>query len=417
MVRRILSLLAVGLLVPACKFSGFTTTFGPVTVNAQMRGSQVVPAVAVPVTTSSATLTINGERSAIDYSVSYTGSGTITAVEIRFGVAGSNGPLLFTLAVAPFTNPLTGTLTNLDLNFVPSQGIFGIGAAIDSILNGETYLLVSTAGDPAGEMRGQLGAATLAAAVLSGAQEVPPVAGTGTGAFTLSFDSAQETLTATLTFSGLTSSADAAHLHFGAAGVGAGPVLFDLSTVPFTSPLVVTLTSADFQTDVTIVTFADAIDALLTGRMYVDIQTTTNPGGEIRGQIGPARLTSTMTDANVFPGPVVSGFTGSAEVILNATQTEALLLMTHDVTSPDAARLLTENPGAVGPLLYDVGALAGSAASPLQAILREAELIPAPSRAIVTFPDFVNTLLMGKTYLDVRSASFPDGAIRGQILP
>jgi hypothetical protein len=83
---------------------------------------------------------------------------------------------------------------------------------------------------------GQLGAATLASAVLNGAQEVPPVAAPGTGTFTLSFDSTQATLTG---------DADVHRaellrrrgppLHFGAAGTGGGAVVFDLSTVPFTS--------------------------------------------------------------------------------------------------------------------------------------------------------------------------------------
>jgi len=117
------------------------------------------------------------------------------------------------------------------------------------------------------------------------------------------------------------------------------------------------------------------------------------------------------------PGPVASGFTGSAEVVLNATQTEALLLLTHDVLTPNSVGLFTEDPGSIGPLLYDVDALAGSAADPLEAILRQGQLIPSPPRSILTFPDFVDTLLRGRTYLDVRSDSFPDGAIRGQLLP
>jgi len=414
--RRIASLLVVGILIPACKFAGFSTPFAVVTVNAQMRGSQVVPAVGTPVTSTSATLTIDGNRTAIAYSVSYTGSGTITAVEVRLGVAGANGPVLFTLATGPFANPKTGTLTELDLQFVPSQGIFFFSQAIDRILAGETYVLVRTDVDLTGEMRGQLSAATLASAVLTGAQEVPPVAGTGTGAFAVSFDDTQATLTATLTFSGLSSSADAAHIHFGAAGTGGGPIIFDLSTVTFTSPLVVTLTSTDFQTDVLVPTFADAIDALLTGKMYVNIHTATNAGGEIRGQIGPARLSSTLTGGAVV-SPVASGFTGSATVVLNATQTEALVLLTHDVLSPLSVGLFTEDTVSNGPLLFDVDALAGSAASPLEVILREPQLIQAPERSILTFPDFVDTLLTGKTYFDVRSTGFTSGAIRGQVLP
>ena len=412
--RRIASLLAVGILIPACKFSGFTSLPATVIV-AQMRGSQVVPAVAVPVTTSDATLSVRGDRSAIDFTVNYTGSGTITAVEIRLGSAGSNGPILFTLASGPFTNPLTGTVGSLDLSFVPSRGIFGMTAATDRILAGEAYVLVSTVGHPTGEMRGQLGAATLASAVLSGAQVTPaPVAGPGTGTFTATFDSAQAAITTTLTFSGLTNPITAAHIHFGAAGAAPGAAIFNLSLVAFTSPLVVILTSTDFLSDPSCPTFADAVDAFLTGLLYVDIHAAPE---ELRGQIGPARLKSTLLDSNVVPGPVVSTFTGAATVVLNATQTEARVLLTHDVLTPDAVRLSTEDPGFIGPLLYDVDALAGSAASPLEAVLTGAALIPAPARAILTFADFVDTLLTGKTYLDVRSPSFPEGAIRGQILP
>jgi hypothetical protein len=416
MSRRILSLLVVGLLIPACKVDPVFLPGPLLVIQAQMRGSQVVPAVGVPVTTTNAALTVSPNGQSINYSVSYTGSGTITAVEIRLGAAGSNGPVLFTLATAPFTNPRTGTLNDGDLFLVPSQNVLDFAGALNKIEGGLTYALVSTVAHPTGEMRGQFGAATLASAVLTGAQEVPPAAGSGTGAFTLTFDATQSTLTATLSFSGLSSSATAAHLHFGAAGVNGATHIFDLSAGPLTSPFVKTLTVADFNTDPSVVTFADAIDAFLTGLMYVDVHTSNPLVGEIRGQIGPARMTSTLTGAAVVP-PVVSGFSGSANVILNATQTEALVLLTHNVLAPNSVRLSTENPGFNGPLLFDISAIAGSAASPVNAILTEVQLIPSPPRAILTFTDFTNALLTGKTYLDVRSPSFPDGAIRGQILP
>ena len=409
--RRILAALAVALLIPACKFSGFTTLPATVVV-AQMRGSQVVPAVPVPVTTSDTTLSLRGDHSAIDFTVNYTGSGTITAVEIRLGVAGANGPLLFTLTSAPFTNPLTGTLTDGDLNFVPSQGILHLSTAMSHIAAGNAYVLVRTAADPTGEMRGQLGAATLASAVLSGAQVTPaPVAGSGTGTFTAEFDAAQATLKATLTFSGLANPTTAAHIHFGAAGAAPGPAIFDLSTVAFTSPLVVTLTSADFLPDPSVPTFADAVDAFLTGLLYVDLHAAPE---ELRGQIGPARLSAALTDGNVAP-PVVNGFSGSAQVILNATQTEALVLLTHDVLPADSVRLSAEDPGNNGPQIFDVDAVAGSAASPLTATLLPAHLIPFAPQNLNTFPDAVDALLRGNTYLEVRSPSFPDGAIRGQL--
>jgi hypothetical protein len=409
--RRIVSALAVALLIPACKFSGFTTMPATIVV-AQMRGSQVVPAVATPVTTSDATLSLRGDNRAIDYTVTYTGSGTITSVEIRLGVAGANGPLLFTLTTAPFTNPLTGTLTDGDLNSVPSQDILHLSTAIARVAAGDAYVLVRTAADPNGELRGQLGAATLGAAVLSGAQVTPaPVAGSGTGTFTATFDPAQATITATLTFSGLANPTTAAHLHFGAAGAAPGPAIFDLSTIAFTSPLVVTLTSADFLPDPSCPTFADAVDAFLTGLVYVDLHAAPE---ELRGQIGPVRLAAAMTDGNVAP-PVVNGFTGTANVILHATQTEALVLLTHDVTSADSVRLCAEDPGNNGPQIFDVDAVAGSPASPLTATLQPGHLIPFAPQNLNTFTDAVEAMLRGKTYLEVRSPSFPDGAVRGQL--
>lgn len=411
--RRILAALAVALLVPACRFSGFTTLPATVVV-AKMRGSQVVPAVPTPVTTSDTTLSLRGDHSAIDYTVNYTGSGTVTAVEIRLGVAGANGPLLFTLATGPFTNPLTGTVTGGDLNFVPSEGIFHLSTAMTRIAAGDAYVLVRTAADPGGEMRGQLGGATLAAAVLNGAQVTPaPAAGSGTGTFTATFDPAQATITATLTFSGLANPTTAAHIHFGAAGAAPGPALFNLSTVAFTSPLVVTLTSADFLPDPSVPTFTDAVDAFLTGLLYVDVHAAPE---ELRGQIGPARLGAAMTGGDVFP-PNSSTAVGDALVVLDATQTSFLVLLTHDVGTPTSVLLHADDPGSNGPQIFDVEAIAGSAASPLEATLTAVHLIPAPAKGITTFTEAVNALLTGKTYLDVGSAGFPAGEIRGQILP
>jgi len=162
MARRIFTLLVVGILIPACKIDSVFLPQPGLVINAQLRGSQVVPAVPTAVTSTNATLTVPQGHQSMDFSVTYTGSGTITAVEIRLGVAGTNGPLLFTLATAPFTNPLTGTVTGLDLVSVPSQGIFFFEQALDRIIAGEAYILISTVAAPAGEMRAQLGASTLA---------------------------------------------------------------------------------------------------------------------------------------------------------------------------------------------------------------------------------------------------------------
>jgi hypothetical protein len=106
---------------------------------------------------------------------------------------------------------------------------------------------------------------------LSGANEVPAVTTTATGNATVDIKS-DRSVTASVTVSGMTPTA--AHIHEAAAGAN-GPVI-----VPFTK-------TGDN-------TFAAAAGAKLTdaqyesykqGKLYVNVHSAKNPGGEIRGQL------------------------------------------------------------------------------------------------------------------------------------
>jgi hypothetical protein len=106
---------------------------------------------------------------------------------------------------------------------------------------------------------------------LSGTAEVPPVTTSATGNATVDIKS-DRSVTATVTVSGMT--ATASHIHEAAAGSN-GPVI-----VPFVK-------TGDN-------TFAAAEGAKLTeaqyesykaGKLYVNVHTAKNPGGEIRGQL------------------------------------------------------------------------------------------------------------------------------------
>ncbi len=121
---------------------------------------------------------------------------------------------------------------------------------------------------------------------LTGAQEVPSVTTTATGTGDLTISADETSISFTLTVANI-QNITAAHIHVGATGVN-GPVIFNLSTTTFTSPLTGTLTAADLvvQSAQNINTFADAILALRNGNTYINVHTTQNPNGEIRGQIG-----------------------------------------------------------------------------------------------------------------------------------
>jgi len=111
-------------------------------------------------------------------------------------------------------------------------------------------------------------------ASLSGMQEVPPVPGSGKGSANFTLNVSTKTLTWTVTYSGLTGDAVAAHIHGPAAlGSNAG-VEVPLTVGP--SPMTGSAVLTDAQ-----------VTDLTTGKTYVNIHTAANKGGEIRGQITP----------------------------------------------------------------------------------------------------------------------------------
>lgn len=109
-------------------------------------------------------------------------------------------------------------------------------------------------------------------ATLNGASEVPAKTTSGTGTMEGSLDTATKMLTYTITYSGLSGPATAAHIH-GPAAVGANAGV----VVPFPSP------ASPIKGSVAV---TDAqIKLMDTGMTYANVHTAANPGGEIRGQI------------------------------------------------------------------------------------------------------------------------------------
>ena len=107
---------------------------------------------------------------------------------------------------------------------------------------------------------------------LTAAAEVPPVTGAGTGTATVTLDTATKQITFTVTYSGLSGPAKAAHIHCGAAaGANAGvAVPFKTTDSPITGSAALT----DPQ-----------IADLEAGKCYVNIHTAANGGGELRAQL------------------------------------------------------------------------------------------------------------------------------------
>jgi hypothetical protein len=130
-------------------------------------------------------------------------------------------------------------------------------------------------------------------ATMSGVNEVPANASTGTGVFTATIDTSTNIMTYDITFSGLSSAVSLGHIHGpAAAGANAGTTInygtlpgstFSVGATSGTAHGTVLMTAA---TAITSTMTGDSLKKLMfAGLTYSNIHTATNGGGEIRGQI------------------------------------------------------------------------------------------------------------------------------------
>ena len=107
---------------------------------------------------------------------------------------------------------------------------------------------------------------------LKSSEEVPPNTSKGTGTAVVTYDPATKLLKWEVTYSGLTGPATMGHIHGPAEPGKNAPVIIPFAKVD--SPIEGSATLTDAQ----------AAD-LKAGKLYINIHTAENKGGEIRGQL------------------------------------------------------------------------------------------------------------------------------------
>jgi CHRD domain len=107
---------------------------------------------------------------------------------------------------------------------------------------------------------------------LLGRNEVPETISPAEGTFKGSFNKTTKIFSYTLTYTGMT--ATAAHFHKGAA-TATGPVVINIATAAFGSPLVAQTAALNLQQELD----------LVGGSWYVNVHSALYPNGEIRGQL------------------------------------------------------------------------------------------------------------------------------------
>jgi len=232
-------------------------------------------------------------------------------------------------------------------------------------------------------------AGALYTAAFDGSQAIPPTdsEATGEGEFYLSADESR--LHIRLRIRDLEGTMTACHVHQGRPGVY-GSQLFHIGV------------------------FEDSVTAdwnitnygrtnLKNGELFVLIHTEENPNGEIRGQIYPApsmSLTANLGGSEVVP-PTGSAGTGTADLTLwtDGSRLHLDLSVANLSGSATAAHVHRAPAGSNGPIVWTVS--------------------PPDNRTVfrVTPTDEdIQDMLSHSLYIDVATAGFPQGEIRGQIL-
>jgi hypothetical protein len=340
-----------------------------------------------------ALLTADETKIAVDLQFSGLSSNATMAHIHGPAAPGVTAPILFTFTGVPAAT--SGT--------IPTQ-VFTVSAAqVAQLKAGQFYFNVHTGTNPDGEVRGQIALAPvqLFTATLNGNQQVPTVSSPGFGTGSVLLNRAETLITVNLSFSGLTSAANAAHIHGpGTIGTNAG-VLFDFSAD------VVGLTSGSIPERTFAITPAQVAD-LKAGLYYFNIHTGNFGGGEIRGQVllAPAQLYSGIMAGSQEVPPVVTLGNGVATVVLNPTedQIDATATFTHLGSNVGAAHIHGPAPnGANAPVIFGFDAVPAATAGSVA------------DQSFAITPVQVVELKTMQHYINVHTGNFPDGEIRAQL--
>ena len=142
---------------------------------------------------------------------------------------------------------------------------------------------------------------TLLRARLDASNEVPTVISAATGRFRGALDVSAGTIEYELSYEGLEGTVTQAHIHVGQRFAAGGISIWLCANPPIMAPpgtqtcpaspatITGTITAADVVgpagQGVPPGSFADAVEAILSGNAYANVHSTSAPGGEVRGQI------------------------------------------------------------------------------------------------------------------------------------
>jgi hypothetical protein len=383
---------------PAGEIRGQIEAYLPGSFNTIMTGVQERPAV-VTDATGWAVFSLNAAMDVLQYHVYVTDIMTASAAHLHPGFPWESGPPEIPLYLPgdpdPFGtgNPISGSVPITE----PHKLL--------NLISGHYYLNVHSPAYPAGEIRGQvLEGYHPFRSYLRGWEMTSAVDTSAKGMAVMVLDSDMESLHYRLSVSDITG-VNEVWIHEGESGED-GPTVYQLF------PNGGTVLDPDHVISGTLMLMPDEVTNLVAGRYYIVVHTEDNPGGEIRGQVEPY-----MPSWNAYAflsgdnetTPVTTDAMGRAELRINpltgGTSLHYMLEVSGTI-APTAAHIHLGFPGEDGPVeipFYTSGDT--RTFGPGYPISGDRELSPQN----------LLDLLSGYFYVNVHTAEYPAGMIRGQV--
>ena len=355
---------------------------------------------------------LSPDRTQMDYAIAYQGlTGALSAGgHVHVGAPGVSGGVVRSIAKGgdPAANVVRDSWKATD----SSQPL--TSALVDSAIAGKLYVNFHTTANPAGEVRGQLVLAggTGFSASLEGDKQVPPVTADGRGVAYVVLNSARTEARYAVTYYGLTGTLSAGG-HFHTGGLSAtGPVIKGIATSG--GGAAATLSGLWTSTDATQPLTPARAESLLTGKVYVNFHTATNPGGEIRGQF---EMTTGIGFDVVLDGSqenpaVTTTGQGSGYAVLNGERNDLRYRLTYyGLSGPLTAggHFHAAGVGRNGPVVRSIAAGGDPAANSVEGNWASSAVTQPLTDALK------DSLIAGNIYANFHAAANPGGEIRGQL--
>ncbi|MFQ5674791.1 MAG: CHRD domain-containing protein [bacterium] len=302
---------------------------------------EVPPVTAGSEGTGTAAFSLDDSMTGLQFDLTVTNlTGPIAAAHFHMGAPGQAGPVVRTITGDFVGNTASGKWESTDSEPLTPD-------LVKELLKGNLYLNVHTAANAPGELRGQIGDRGFGAK-LDTTQEVPPVSvsSSGTGTAAIRLNPAMNEVKFDVTVCDLTGSITAAHFHKGASG-SAGPVVRTI-TGEFNGN---TATGVWTPSDAEPLT-PDLIADLIAGNLYLNVHTAANPPGEIRGQVNPPGLVTSVErfdDSSTipenftlfqnFPNP----FNPTTEIRFALTSSGKTVLKVYNLVGQEVVTLVNED--------------------------------------------------------------------------